>query len=97
MTIDRRKFVTLIGAAPLAIASASALAAACVDPSALSVRDKSRRRSLGYEDPSTQAGKRCELCAFFSASTSGCGECQMLTGGTVSAAAVCRSYAAKKK
>ncbi|WP_267224711.1 high-potential iron-sulfur protein [uncultured Novosphingobium sp.] len=68
---------------------------ACADPATLPLSQRSRRRALGYTSPSTDAQKHCSLCAFFTSTGVGCGTCQMLSGGTVEATAVCTSFAKK--
>jgi hypothetical protein len=99
MAVSRRNFLTAAGLAPLAcLAGGSALAAeaaACYNPAALPLRQKSQRRSLGYVEKSGDAKNRCAACAFFTAGSQGCGTCQLLGGGAVNAGAVCDSFAAK--
>lgn len=98
MAETRRRFLTLAGMAPLAcvaLGSTQALANACVDPDSLPLSQKNRRRAIGYVDPSTDAKKKCSLCSFFTAGQAGCGTCMMLSGGPVSADAVCNSFALK--
>jgi hypothetical protein len=98
--IARRRFLALTAAgAPLAVlglasARAQTPAPACYDPAALPLAQKSQRRSLGYVDASTDAAKHCSACAFFMASTAGCGKCQLLNG-PVNAGGVCTSFAPK--
>lgn len=103
MTMDRRQFaarmgITLLAAGLPAAASAAAPAgpASCADPASLPLSQRSRRRSLGYVEPATDAARRCGLCAFFTGDPAGCGACQMLTGGPVSGLATCNSFAAKQ-
>ncbi len=98
METARRHFLVLAGLSPLAMLSArsaSAQAAACYDPEALPLSQKNRRRSIGYTDPSTDPKKHCGACTFFTAGEGGCGTCAILTGGPVSAPAVCNSFAPK--
>lgn len=100
MPSSRRKFLALASATPfLALAPAALRAAdalACYDPEALPYAQKSRRRSLGYVELSTDPRKHCGACSFFTASApAGCGTCQILSGGPVRAEAVCTSFAAK--
>ena len=82
-----------------AMISSAALAqsapAACYDPAALPLSQKTRRRSLGYTDASPDAAKRCGRCAFFIAGQGDCGGCQLLGAAPVSAAGVCNSFAPK--
>ena len=100
MQTNRRTFLTLAGAAPLVLLASGSRAAeiapaTCHDPAALPFSQKSRRRSLGYVEVSTEPGKACGGCAFFTATQPGCGTCQLLTGGPVNAGAVCTSFAAR--
>ncbi|MEO6717650.1 MAG: high-potential iron-sulfur protein [Novosphingobium sp.] len=100
MNGSRRNFLALAAGAPLALLAASrtraADAPACYYPATLPFTQKNRRRSLGYVEISTDAKKHCGACSFFTASTaSGCGTCQLLSGGPVRADAVCNSFAAK--
>lgn len=103
MPLDRRTFVARMGlvlaaggaAAPALAAGAPAGPAACADPAALPLSQRSRRRSLGYVEPAPDAARRCGGCAFFTAGEGGCGSCQMLTGGPVSASGTCNSFAPK--
>lgn len=67
-------------------------APACADPATLPLSQKRKRRALEYADPSNLQGKACGTCAFFTASTPGCGACTLL-GGPVAATAVCASFA----
>lgn len=101
MTTSRRNFLGLAAAAPAALLAASTARAAgpaCYDPATLPFSQKSRRRSIGYIEVSSDPTTRCGGCAFYTASeNAGCGACQMLGGGVVSAGAVCDSFAAKAK
>ncbi len=99
MDNDRRRFLVLVGLAPLAaiaigagVASAQP-AAVCVDPAALPLMQKNRRRGLGYTEAAPDPKKRCRGCAFFITGKGNCGTCQLLSGGAVSATAVCNSFA----
>lgn len=99
MIRNRREFLTgmavFVGGMS-AVASAQPPSPACYDPARLPLSQKNQRRSVGYVEPSPDAGKRCALCAFFTASQAGCGTCVMLTGGPVSETGLCTSFAAKK-
>ena len=101
MDKSRRRFLALAGLAPLALAAAprarAAGSAACYDPNALSLSQKSRRRSMEYVEASSDPAKTCGGCAFFTANQANCGTCQLLTGGPVNAGAVCGSFAPKPK
>lgn len=98
MNHDRRQFLALTLAAPVVLATTTqAMAAeACFDPEALPLAQQGMRRSLQYADPSPDAAKRCELCAFFAGTKAGCGNCQILSG-PVSGSAVCASFAPRAK
>lgn len=69
--------------------------AACVNLDALPASQKSMRRSLGFKPQSADPKQRCGNCAFFLASTTGCGKCQLLSGGAVAATNVCDNWAPK--
>ena len=98
MDHNRRKLIKSLGIASLTLAAAPKVLAAapiCFDPAALPLSQKNRRRGLGYVDVSTDPKRRCGACAFFTAAQTGCGTCQMLSGGPVSAGSVCNSFAPK--
>ncbi len=99
MPVTRRKLVALAALAPVGLLAArTAQAAACYDAASLPLSQRNRRRSLGYVETSSDPKKACAACAFFAAGAqAGCGTCQMLTGGTVEATAVCNSFAAKAR
>lgn len=99
MILARRRFLTLAAlGAPLAMLGAGAArAAACYDPAALPLSQKNRRRSLGYVEAATDAARRCQGCAFFTAAAeAGCGTCGLLAG-PVNAGASCNSFAPRGK
>lgn len=98
MPDSRRNFLAMAAIVPVAIfaaGSARAVDAACYNPSALPLSQKNRRRSIGFEETSTNPKERCELCAFYTATKGDCGTCQMLSGGPVNAKGLCRSFAQK--
>jgi hypothetical protein len=98
MHLTRRSLIGFAAIAPLAAVTRAAESAACYDPAKLPLSQRNRRRSLGYVEASTVAGKRCAGCAFFTASAqSGCGTCQLLGGGPANAGALCNSYGAKAR
>ena len=101
MSETRRRFIGLLGLAPIAALlttrDAFAQASACYTPDALSPSQKSMRRSLGFADPAPDAAKRCGTCAFFTEAQNACGKCQILSGGPVPASAFCTSYAPRGK
>ena len=86
--------------APLAAVTAAwaaqAYAGACVAEDDLSPSESSMRRSLRYEEPSTDAAKICGGCAFYKSESGGCGKCQLLNGA-VSVGGRCESWAPKPK
>lgn len=92
---DRRAVLgLLLGVAGVAW-TGTAVAQTCVDPK-LAAATQGMRQALNYKDPSADPKKRCGLCAFFTAATpAACGKCAMLSGGPVSASAVCDSWTAK--
>lgn len=97
MIKTRRKFLGAAGLVTLGLVSGAAggqtPVASCFDPSALSLSQKNRRRSLSYVSPSPDPKRRCGACAFFTAGEGQCGTCQILSGGPVEAVAVCTSFA----
>jgi High potential iron-sulfur protein len=98
---NRRRLLAIAGIAPLMFAWRNpAFAAdqiACHDPATLPLAQKRQRRAIGYVEPSADPRKRCGGCAFFTpvAKASGCGSCQLLSGGPVVATALCSSFAPK--
>ena len=96
----RRDFLVLAAASPLGLltpaVSRAADAPTCYDPATLPFSQKSLRRSVGYVEASPDPKKHCGACAFFTAAPqSGCGTCQLLSGGAVNAGSVCNSFAPK--
>ncbi|MFD1613202.1 high-potential iron-sulfur protein [Sphingomonas tabacisoli] len=87
--------VAATGAAAIALASraSAANAEACFNPDALPAAQKSLRRSLGFQLASPDPARKCGGCAFFTAKPEGCGSCALLSGGPVTAASVCNSWA----
>lgn len=96
MKHDRRSFLGLAAAIPLAGIGARALAedAACYDPASLPMSQQSFRKSMQFQLVSSDPKKRCELCTFFKANKPGCGSCQIFNG-PVEGASVCASFAPK--
>ena len=79
------------------LARAQSPAPACFNPKTLPAGDLSLRRSLGFKEVSPDAKRVCGGCAFFTAvQPAFCGKCTLLSGGPVSAASVCNSWAAKR-
>ena len=97
---SRRDLLGLAVAAPVLVlglrsATRAADAAVCFNPDLLPASQKSMRKALGFVAVSADAAKSCSRCAFFTATVAGCGKCQLLTGGPVTATGVCRSWAKK--
>jgi hypothetical protein len=78
-----------------AVLAGTARGQGCYDPATLPLSQRSRRRSLGFKDQSTDPAKRCGICAFFTAAGDGCGTCRILGGGAVNSTSVCNSWAKK--
>jgi len=98
MDSSRRTFLTwaaLVPAAVLTGRTAQAAEAGCYDPAALPLSVRNRRNSLGFVEQSTDATRRCGLCAFFQPGEGNCGSCQLMVGAPVTIAGVCNSFAAK--
>jgi hypothetical protein len=98
MERSRRSFLALAAIAPLIFVgggAAMASEAACYDPASLSLNLRNRRKALGFIEVSSDAARRCGLCAFFEPKQGNCGTCQLLTGAPVTAAGVCNSFAPK--
>ena len=95
MTPDRREFLVMALAAPIALSGsrqAGAADAACYDPDSISLAQQGLRRSLEFTERSSDPAKHCDLCAFFSGTKAGCGNCQILSGPVV-AGGLCSSFA----
>ena len=91
---DRRRLLRhLAGVAALAVPGAAMAGEVCYDSAKL--RDLSLRRSLNFKEIAPDATRNCGGCAFFTASSAGCGKCMLLSGGPVSALSVCDNWAAK--
>ena len=101
MSETRRRFVALLGLAPIAalLTSRDAFAQgkACSTPDALSLSERSMRRSVEFVDPAPDPAKHCGSCAFFIEAQNGCGKCQIMSGGWVPASAHCASFAPRAK
>lgn len=97
MSETRRRFLAIVGLAPVAmLGSRQAFAAgACYDLETLPLSQRSLRKSMNFADPSPFANKRCGSCAFFDAGQNGCGSCQILSGGPTAQTAYCTSFAPK--
>lgn len=100
MDPKRRNFLALAGITPLALLAAHnafAQDAACYSSEKLSLSQKTRRRSLGFLDVSPDPKRRCGGCSFFTGTSGNCGSCQMLSGGPVTNASTCGSFAPRAK
>ncbi|HEX7857557.1 MAG TPA: high-potential iron-sulfur protein [Sphingobium sp.] len=97
MESSRRRFLGLMGLAPVGLFAASSAVAAgsCYDPATLPLSEKNRRRSVEFVEKSDDTKRRCGLCAYFTAVQGECGTCQILGGGPVTVNGVCNSFAAK--
>ncbi|MFM6930697.1 MAG: twin-arginine translocation signal domain-containing protein [Novosphingobium sp.] len=97
MDNSRRRFLQIAAITPVAAVVLGRLAPAhadtCADPASLSAAQKSLRNSLEFVEVSTEAAKRCGLCAFYQAKGD-CGTCQILSS-QVRSTSVCSSFAAK--
>jgi hypothetical protein len=96
---SRRRLLRTVAAAPMALFFSRRVPAgatgACFDLTTLPAAEQSLRTSLGFKAQSTDSGKRCGTCTFFTASAGDCGKCTLLSGGAVSSSSVCDSWAAK--
>lgn len=103
ISISRRKLLTRVVQISIggAIASAAAVEAAgaadsaCVDLTTLDPDQQNTRNSLHWTAMSTQPTKSCSGCAFFSATSGGCGTCMIFTGPTY-ATGYCDSWTMKQ-
>jgi hypothetical protein len=95
--LSRREMTAALVLLPAAFIGlgGAAQAQSCYDPATLPMSQRSRRRSLGFKDQAPDPKKVCGGCAFFTATSAGCGTCKLLTGGVVSATSVCNSWARK--
>jgi len=73
----------------------SARATMCADPEELATVDYQFRKYVKYTESSPEARKTCSGCAFFKASASECGTCQVV-GGSINAQGHCNSWEQKK-
>jgi High potential iron-sulfur protein len=89
---------TTVAAALTSCSGKSATAASvCADPEAMSPSETSLRQANHYLERSSDAGKTCSGCSFFTASAEAkaCGTCQIFTGGPANPQGHCDSWAAK--
>ena len=97
-TTRRGLFAFAAGAGLLMLgrkAPAQEAAAQCFNPDSLPASQKSLRQSLGFQLQSADPKKHCASCAFFTATSGGCGTCMLLSGGAVTTQSVCNSWALK--
>jgi hypothetical protein len=67
----------------------------CHDSEALTLDQKNQRGGLGYLDDSARVQRCCGAFSFYSTGPVSRGFCQILSGATVVATAVCTSFARK--
>jgi len=85
-----------VGVARAAAPAKGTAAGKCVNLADLPDSQQSLRQSVNFHLTSPEPDKRrCELCAFFTATEGGCGQCQLFSGGPVASVSVCDSFAAK--
>lgn len=87
---SRGEIISLIAGIPAAVAVTAETAAAADSASA-----KQQKKTLGYVDKSTKAGQQCGNCRFFTATSGGNGNCQLIPGGTVKSVGWCKSWVKK--
>jgi hypothetical protein len=77
--------------------SAAAGGTVCADLSAMSDSEQSTRKSLNYVEASPDPSQVCAGCSFFhpGAGASGCGTCDMFSGGPANSHGHCNSWSAK--
>ena len=77
-------------------APAPAAPSPCYNPANLTAGQANMRKNVDYRK-STDPAKKCGGCMYFSASatTAGCGRCQILLNGPVSAEDVCNTWTKK--
>lgn len=98
MASTRRTFLALAGMAPLVTfigSRAMAADVACYDPTALTLQQRNRRRSISFVETSPDPVRRCGGCTFFKRGKGECGACDVLGGGPVTARGYCASFAPK--
>lgn len=98
MDRTRRQFLAVAGLAPIVAITAGIARAAvpvCYDPAAINLSQRNRRRAISFVEQSSDPARQCGLCAFFHAQNGGCGTCDMLGGGQVTARGVCTAFAKK--
>ena len=96
----RRRLLALLAASPLLLLglsreSRAQTAAMCVNLDDLPPADSALRKELAFHLTSPDPAKHCSGCAFFAATTTDCGTCQILNNGPVTPHSVCDSWAAK--
>jgi hypothetical protein len=73
---------------------ASAADATCVNMATMGASEKSGRMDLHWTATSPNPKKTCSICAYFTGTSAGCGNCQILNGPT-SVGGYCDSWSAK--
>lgn len=91
----RRGILGLAGLVGLGIATAASGQAVCLDMATLPAGQKNMRKSIGFQEQSSDPKKHCATCTFFTAKGASCGTCALLSGGAVNPTSVCASWAAK--
>lgn len=67
----------------------------CVNLNDMPPAESALRKELGFKLVAPDPAKQCAGCAFFAATTSDCGTCQILNNGATTPHSVCDSWAAK--
>lgn len=73
---------------------ASAADGACVDMKTMDASEKSSRMELHWTATASDPKKTCAVCAFFTGTSAGCGNCQILSAPTT-ATGHCDSWGPK--
>jgi len=101
-SISRRKLLTravqlsIGGALASAVVEAAGAAdSACVDLKAMDPGELSTRNAVHWTAMSSDQTKTCSGCAFFTATSGGCGSCMIFNAPTY-ATGYCDSWAAKQ-
>ncbi|MET0364097.1 MAG: high-potential iron-sulfur protein [Sphingobium sp.] len=93
--LTRRSVLGLATIAGLGLVTAAGAQTVCLDMASLPASQKAMRKSLGFQEQSSDPKKRCATCSFFAAKGASCGTCLLLSGGAVNPTSVCTSWAAK--
>ena len=92
--LERGIQLPLGGALLAAGIAGTANAAVCADPKSMDGGAKSIRESLHFTEKAADATMTCGKCAFFMATSGGCGTC-MIFNGPANEEGHCDSWAAK--